>query len=80
MIENKRIIDISNVKLIQEVNNKNHIKIIEAIHIRKNKQKNLMNTVYGKYSVIFNQHFLKKLVIFYFYFIFYIVLYFLIWF
>ena len=47
LIENKHIIDISNVKLIQEVNNKNHIEIIKAIHIRKNKQKNLMNTDMG---------------------------------
>ena len=35
LIENKHIIDISNIKLVQEVNNNNHIDIIEAIHIRK---------------------------------------------
>ena len=39
LIENKHIIDIANIKLVQEVNNNNHIDIIEAIHIRKNDTK-----------------------------------------
>ena len=43
LIENKHINDISNIKLVQDVNNNNHIDIIEAIHFRKNRQKNLMN-------------------------------------
>ena len=47
LIENQHTIDISNVKLIQEVNKKEHIEIIEAIHIRKNRHKNLMNTDMG---------------------------------
>lgn len=43
LIENGHKIDISNIKLVQEVNENRHIEIFETIHIRKNKHKNLMN-------------------------------------
>lgn len=47
LIESQHKIDISNIRLVQEVNNNNQIEIIEAIHIRKNKHKNLMNADMG---------------------------------
>ena len=36
LIENQHTINMSNIKLGQEVNNNNHIDVIEAMHIRKN--------------------------------------------
>lgn len=47
LIENGHKIDISNIKLVQEVNENRHIEIFETIHIRKNKHKNLMNADMG---------------------------------
>ena len=43
LIENKHIIDISNIQLVQGVRNNNKIDIIESTHIRQNRQTNLMN-------------------------------------
>ena len=42
LLGNNHCIDISHKKLVEEVNDNRHIDIIEAIHIRKNKHKNLM--------------------------------------
>ena len=42
LLENKHQIDISKIRLVQELNNTRRIDILEAIHIRKNRHKNLM--------------------------------------
>lgn len=47
LIENNHSIDLSHIKLVEEVNNNRQIEIIEAIHIRKNRHKNLMNSDTG---------------------------------
>ena len=48
LIESNHQIDISHIKLVEEVNDNRQIEIIEAIHIRKNRHKNLMNSDTGK--------------------------------
>ena len=43
LIEKNHNMNVSNIKLIQEINDIHQIEIVEAIHIRKNQHKNLMN-------------------------------------
>ena len=43
LIKSNHQIDISHIILVEEVNDNRQMEIIEAIHIRKNRHKNLMN-------------------------------------
>lgn len=43
LLQYNHFTNITKLKLVKEVNNKQHMECIEAIHIRKNMQKNLMN-------------------------------------
>ena len=60
-IENNHSIDISHIKLVEELNDSIQIEIIEAIHIRKKQTQAFDEQRYVEHSIFFNKYFLTSL-------------------